>query len=136
MANFRRGLLRCLYWTLAVTLASALTILILGQIFAHILFDGNIALHPLELICIALLLPGLGLICLSVYLQNGLGRFGALVRPSFLFVLGSLASVPLAMLLQPAQLSLTFIALYASVHLALALVHGRMLTRLGREVAA
>jgi hypothetical protein len=86
---------------------------------------------------IALLLLGLGLICLSVYVQNGLGRFGALVGPSFAFLIGSLASMPLAIAGSRAMgwaVSLTFVALYAVVHLALGAVHGRMLTRLGRAV--
>jgi len=136
LAEFRRALLRSLRWTLGVTLAAAGAVLLLGRPLADILFDGNIVPDPLELTSLALLLLGLGVICISVYVQNGLGRFGALVWPSFLFLVGSLATVPLALVLLPASLSLAFIGLYAAVHLALALVHGRMLARLGREAAA
>jgi O-antigen/teichoic acid export membrane protein len=129
-ATFRASLVGCLRWTLGLTLVAALAVMIAGQPLAHIIFDGNITLNIIELLCIMLLLVGLGVICVSVYVQNGLGRFGALVGPSFLFLLGSLLSVPLALWLLPTSLSLAFIALYAAVHMALALIHGRLLTRL------
>jgi hypothetical protein len=135
MVDFRSGLLRCLRWTLGVTMAAGLAVLLVGRPLAHIIFDGNIVVQPVELIVIVMLLFGLGLICISVYLQNGLGRFGALVGPSFLFLVGSLLSVPLA-LLMPGDLAFAFLALYAAVHLALAVVHGRMLAGLGRERTA
>ena len=81
---------------------------------------------------IALLL-GLSLICVSVYLQWGLGRFGTLLRPSVLLLLGSLLTVPMALPLHENlgwSLSAGFLALYAAVHVSLGLVHGRMLMHL------
>jgi hypothetical protein len=62
-----------------------------------------------------------------------------LVGPSFVFLLGSLLSVPLALVLHDAagwSLSQAFILVYAAVHLALALVHGRMLAGLGKVRSA
>jgi O-antigen/teichoic acid export membrane protein len=132
VADFRSALRRCLRWVLGATVVAGLSVLLIGRPLATIIFNGNIEIQPIELISIAMLLFGLGLMCISVYLQNGLGRFGDLVGPSFLFLVGSLLSVPLALLL-PGGLSLAFISLYAAVHLALAVVHGRMLVGLGRE---
>ena len=135
MEGFRAELLRCLWVTLGVGLAGALGLVLIGRPLASILFDGKIIMEEAEIYMIALLLLALSLICVSVYLQNGLGRFGALVGPSFVFLLGSLLSVPLALALHDAagwSLSQAFILIYAAVHLALALVHGRMLAGLGK----
>jgi len=136
---FQRGLIRLAAMALAVSLMAVLAIAFIGKPLAGLLFDGKIMLEQTEIAMIMLLLPALGVICISVYLQTGLGRFGALVGPSFTFLVGSLASVPIALALQPMMggaLSQMFIVTYAVVHLILALVHGRMLRRLGRSVPA
>lgn len=136
MADFRVGLKRGALLVLGVTVAAGLGVMTLGRPLADLLFDGHIVLQQIEIVMIALLLLGLGLICLSVYLQNGLGRFGALVGPSFAFLVGSLATMPLAVAGHQSAgwpLSLTFIALYAAVHLVLGCMHGRMLAQLCRE---
>jgi len=135
-ADFRAGLRRGALLVLGVTVAAGLGVMTLGRPLADLLFDGHIVLQQIEIVMIALLLLGLGLICLSVYLQNGLGRFGALVAPSFAFLVGSLATMPLAAWAYQTSgwpLSLTFIGLYAAVHLVLGCLHGRMLAQLGRE---
>ncbi|MBN8832582.1 MAG: hypothetical protein J0G94_18635, partial [Sphingomonadales bacterium] len=132
MADFRTGLRRCLALSMGVALLAALGLLLVGSPLARLIFDGNLALDMAEIAAMAILLLGLALICVSVYVQNGLGRFGALVPPSFAFLLGSLLSVPAAVALG-GGLSLAFVSLYAFVHLALGLVHGRMLARLGEE---
>jgi len=132
-AAFRQGLGRAVGLTLVMTLAAMLAVLLLGRPLAGLIFDGHMVPTMAELAMLALLLLGLWLICVSVYVQNGLGRFGALVRPSFLFLLASLASVPLAAWFAASAIwtmSLAFIALYALVHGGLGLVHGRMLARL------
>ncbi|MBT2185715.1 hypothetical protein [Sphingobium nicotianae] len=139
IAAFRAGLVRCLRWMLLVAAASAAGIVLVGRPLSHVIFAGNITIQWIELVMISVLLVGLSVICVSVYLQNGLGRFGALVGPSFAFLIGSLLSAPLAAALQEHwgwSLSMTFIALYAVVHLVLALVHGRMLARLGGEATS
>ncbi len=138
-AAFRAGLMRCLRGIFFVTAALALGLLLIGRPLASIIFDGNIAIQWTELMMISMLLLGLSLICVSVYLQNGLGQFGALVPPSFAFLVGSLLSAPLALALDVSlgwSFSFAFIAFYAAVHLLLALVHGRMLARLGRKPAS
>jgi len=137
--RFRAGLKRASLLTLGVALAAALGVLLLGRPLAQLIFDGHMVPTMTELAMIALLLLGLWPTCVSVYLQNGLGRFGALVGPSFLFLVGSLASVPVAAALHVPidwTVSLAFIAVYALVHVSLGLVHGRMLGRLAPEIAS
>ena len=129
----RAGIARCLGWSLATTMAAALALLVAGKLVAHIIFDGNLDLQDTEIHMVILLLFGLSLICVSVYLQWGLGRFGALQRPSLLLLTGSLLSVPLAVPLHQSlgwTFSAGFLALYAAVHVSLGLVHGGMLMRL------
>lgn len=138
-SEFRRGLVRLAGLVLGVSLMAALVLAFIGKPLAAMLFDGKIMLEQMEIAMIVLLLLALGGICISVYLQTGLGRFGALVGPSFTFLIGSLVSVPVAIALQQmtgATLSQMFILTYAVVHLALALVHGLMLRGLGRGVKA
>lgn len=138
-AAFRAGLGRCFGATFAVSFAAALALILIGKPLAAIIFDGKIVLEGREIFLISLLLLALGMICVSVYVHNGLGRFGVLVPPSFAFLIGSLLSVPLAVALAGAagwSFSIAFILLYALVHLVLALVHGRMLLRLGRIMPA
>lgn len=124
---------------LVVSLAAALALALIGRPLAAIIFDGKIMLEQAEISMIMLLLLALGVMSASVYLQTGLGRFGALVGPSFLFLIGSLASLPAALVVRDVagwSLSQAFILVYAGVHLALALVHGRMLRQLGKGMAA
>ena len=138
-ALVRRDVLRCLGLALGGTFAGSVALLLLGPWLANIVFDGNIDIQPLEIEMIIALLFGLSLICVSVYLQWGLGRFGSLVKPSLLLLIGSLLSVPLAILLHRAfgwDLSLTFLGLYAIVHLSLAAIHGAMLLRLSGLAAS
>lgn len=137
--QLRRDLGRLAGLVLAVSLAAALAVALIGRPLAAIIFDGKIVLEQAEILMMMLLLPALGVMSASVYLQTGLGRFGALVGPSFLFLIGSLASLPAALVVRDMAgwpLSQAFILVYAGVHLALALVHGRMLRQLGKGMAA
>jgi hypothetical protein len=132
---FRSHLRRCLALSIGTALALGLFLLFAGPLVSSVMFDGKIRLDHTELSAILVLLAGLSLICVSVYLQNGLGRFAALVAPSFAFLCGSLLSVPAAVWLgavTSAPFALRFAACYALVHLVLAAVHGRMLTGLGK----
>jgi len=138
-ATFRKGLARATLLTFGVALGGIVVLMLLGRPLAHAIFDGHAVPTHAELAAMALLQLGLWLMCVSVYLQNGLGRFGALVGPSFLFLIGSLASVPLSVLLAarfgwPA--ALTFLALYALVHGIMGAIHARMLLRLDPEARA
>jgi hypothetical protein len=130
---FRAHLRRCLAFSLGTALALGLFLLMAGPAISSIMFDRRIVLDHVELATILVLLVALSLICVSVYLQNGLGRFAALVAPSFAFLCGSLLSVPGAIWLggvTGAPFALRFAACYALVHVVLALVHGRMLQKL------
>jgi len=136
--RFRAELRRCLGLSLLVSLALGVFLLVAGPLLSLLLFDGRIELQWIEILLIDLLLAGLGIICVSVYVQNGLGRFAALVRPSLWFLAGSLLSVPVAAALGAVtafSFALRFAAAYALVHLLLAAVHGRMLARLAPEAA-
>ncbi len=133
---FRSGLGRSTVLVLTVAAGSAGAIIVGGGYLVRLLFAGHLSISGTELGAVALLLAGLSAMCLSVYLQNGLGRFGALVRPSFVFLVGSLASVPVAAMISHRlgkDFPTTFIVTYAGVHLLLGLVHIRMLTHLGTE---
>jgi len=130
---FRGGLRRCLGLAMGLALLAAIALALLGKTVAHIVFDGNLDLHYVEIAMIDLLLLGLVMMCVSVYLQTGLGRFGALVAPSFVFLMGSVASVPLALAVG-GPFSICFAIFFALVHVGMGLFHTRMLARLGHQV--
>lgn len=139
LAGVRAGIVRCTAGALAGVVAGSLALLVAGKLIADIIFDGNLDLQYTEIIAIIVLLAGLSLICVSVYLQWGLGRFASLTRPSMLLLMGSLLTVPLAVPLHQAlggNFSLSFLALYAAVHLCLGLIHGGMLWRLAPAQSA
>lgn len=136
---FRANLRRVLLLSFGMALALGVFLLVAGPLVSSVMFDGKITLDHVELATIVVLLIGLTLICVSVYLQNGLGRFAALVAPSIALLFGSLLSVPAAIWLggfTAAPFALRFAASYALVHLLLSLVHGRMLVMLGRSQAS
>jgi hypothetical protein len=122
---------------LALGCAAALGALLLlaGPDISRIMFDGKVVLARDELLFMTALLAGLAMICVSTYVQNGLGRFGVLLPASLTFLVGSVASVPVAAWLAPlidASFSLCFIAAYALVHLLLGLRHHLMLRGIAR----
>jgi len=132
---FRAFLHGCLIWSIGAALALGVSLLVAGPAISSIMFNGRIRLDHVELAIIVSLLLGLALICVSVYLQNGLGRFAALVVPSLAFLCGSLLSVPVAAWVgrwTDAPFALRFVACYALVHVAVAIMHGRMLAGLGK----
>jgi len=135
---FRLHLRRCMALSLGVAFGLGALLLIAGPWISSAMFDGKIRLQAAELGFIYLLLIALTLICVSVYLQNGLGRFAALVAPSLAFLCGSLLSMPVAIWIgqfSAAPFALRFAACYALVHVALAFVHGRMIGQLGKQAA-
>jgi hypothetical protein len=122
---------------LALACAAALggLLLLAGPEISRIMFDGKVVLGRDELLFMTALLAGLAMICVSTYVQNGLGHFGALLPASLTFLAGSVASVLLAAWLAPlsdAPFSLCFIAAYALVHLLLGLRHHLMLRGIAR----
>lgn len=133
---FASHLRRLVLLSIGLALVLGLALLVAGPFISSVMFDRRIRLDHLELAMILPLLIGLSLICVSVYVQNGLGRFAALIAPSIAFLCASLLSVPLAAAAGPflaAPFALRFAASYALVHIALAAVHGRMLAHLGRQ---
>lgn len=138
-ARFRSQLRRCLALSVGTALMLGLFLLAAGPLVSSAMFDKRIVLDHVELAVILVLLVGLSLTCVSVYLQNGLGRFAALVAPSFAFLCGSLISVPAASWLGSVvnvPFALRFAVSYALVHVVMAAVHGRMLAKLGKGAAA
>lgn len=113
---------------LALASAGALGALLLlaGPEISRVMFDGKVVLGHDELLLIAALLAGLAMMCVSTYVHNGLGRFGALLPPSMAFLAGSVASVLVAAA-APASISLAFLGAYALVHVLLGLRHDAML---------
>ncbi|HEX7819351.1 MAG TPA: hypothetical protein VF463_01890 [Sphingobium sp.] len=115
--------------------ALGLALVAVGGLISGVLFDGKAVLTVAELVALALLLCGLAMLCVSTYVHNGVGRFGALLPTSLAFLLLSMLSVAVGAWMARVTgepFALCFAALYAAVHLALAVQHGRMLRRLVR----
>jgi len=110
-------------------------LMVAGPAFSRLLFAGKAVLTLAELGLLALLLLGLAMLCVSTYVHNGVGRFGALLAPSFAFLALSILSVPLGAWIAQATgepFALCFLALYALAHGLLAVRHGAMLRGLLR----
>lgn len=129
------GIARLRLMALGCAAVLALVLLGAGPALSKQLFDGHAVLERSELCLMALLLAGLAIMCVSTYVHNGFGRFGSLLPPSFVFLAGSILSVPVGMGLS-AHLGLTFamafLACYAAVHVLIGLRHDVMLRRLAR----
>lgn len=112
---------------------------LVGQWIVAELFDGHVAIGTAELTLLAVLLLALAVICVSVYLQGALGRFGVLLRQSLPFLMGSLASVPVAAWLAP-RLDMPFfplfLTLYCLTFIGVAMLHGLSLKALASGVEA
>ncbi|MCC6481988.1 MAG: hypothetical protein IT554_06225, partial [Sphingomonadaceae bacterium] len=107
---------------------------LIGQsLFAH-LYDGKVHIMGDEVLLLSLLLLALSVMCVSVYVQGALGRFDALLAQSLPFLLGSVASVPLALWIgTPFPISnMTFMSLYALCFVGAAVLHIYALRRLMR----
>lgn len=103
--RFRQLILR------AVVVASVLAVgiggglLLAGPDIVHALFDGKLRISHTELVMLAFLLFGLGITCVSIYVQSALGRFRLLLRQSLPFLVGSLLCVPVSALIVGPALS-------------------------------
>lgn len=135
-ARFRQIVRRALgAGTIAVLLMSSALLLFGRQLFAE-LFDHKaaIGLGEVALVCVAL--AALAVICVSVYIQAALGRFRYLLGRSIPFLVGSLASVPLALMVAGVRFDDAFLVLYAVTLIGTATLHGWSLYRLARTVQA
>jgi O-antigen/teichoic acid export membrane protein len=115
--------------------ALGLFLLVAGRMLSGVLFDGKAVLSEVELAMLALLLLGLAMLCVSTYVHNGFGRFGALLPPSFAFLLLSVLSVLGGAWIAGAyglSFALAFLILYAGTHVLLGFVHEHMLCRITR----
>jgi O-antigen/teichoic acid export membrane protein len=112
---------------------AGIALAILGQFLVKHLFDGKIEIAYTEIALIVLLMLTLSTICVSVYLQGSLGRFSVVLRQSIPFLVGSLLSVPVAIVIAPLvglSFSFTFLAIYTLVFAGTAALHGISLARL------
>lgn len=111
----------------------AAVLLAAGERLFSILFDGQAAIDRADLWLIVAALGALTILCVSVYVQAALGRFGMLLRRSLPFLGGSLASAPLAAILWPTRFDVAFLALYAATLAVVAVLHALALRGLARE---
>ncbi|MDO7837335.1 hypothetical protein Q4610_20015 [Sphingobium sp. HBC34] len=130
--RLRQLLLRALAAAMLFAIGLAAVLLVAGDRLFAILFDGRAAIDRADIVLIIVALAALTILCVSVYVQAALGRFGALLARSLPFLAGSLASAPLALLLWPDRFDLGFLALYALTLVGVAALHLLSLRRLMR----
>ncbi|WP_176400223.1 hypothetical protein [Sphingobium sp. Z007] len=129
-ARLRHLLGRALGAAMIFALGLSAVLLLAGDRLFAILFDGRATIDRADITLIIVALFALTLLCVSVYVQAALGRFAELFARSLPFLLGSLASAPLALLLWPDPFDLAFLGLYALTLLAVAGLHIVSLHRL------
>ncbi|MFB0872158.1 MULTISPECIES: hypothetical protein [unclassified Sphingobium] len=122
-ARLRQLLGRALAASLLFGGGLAAVLLVAGDRLFSILFDGRAAISAIDLWLIVAALGALTILCVSVYVQAALGRFGMLLRRSLPFLAGSLASAPLAAILWPTRFDVGFLALYAATLAGVAALH-------------
>jgi O-antigen/teichoic acid export membrane protein len=131
-ARLRQLLGRALGAALAFAAGLGALLWLAGDRLFALLFDGRAAIDRADLALILLALGALTILCVSVYVQAALGRFGHLLARSLPFLAGSLASAPLAALLWPGRFDLAFLGLYALTLCGVAALHLLSLRRLVR----
>jgi hypothetical protein len=134
-ARFRQLVGRVLAVSIAGALLAAGATLVAGQWLFTALFAGKAAIGWTETLGVSVILLALSVICVSVYLQGALGRFQRLLRQSLPFLMGSLLSVPFAMML-PGSFATMFVILYAATFVGTTALHVASLRRLLRELPA
>ncbi|MFZ2997796.1 hypothetical protein [Sphingobium sp.] len=130
--RLRQLLVRATGAALLFAVALSVLLLVAGEWLFAQLFDGRASIDRADIILIVIALLGLTILCVSVYVQSALGHFSYLLARSLPFLAGSLASVPLAMLLWPARFDLAFLCFYAVTMVGVALLHLVSLKRLAR----
>ncbi|QGP80153.1 hypothetical protein GL174_04450 [Sphingobium sp. CAP-1] len=130
--RFRQLLARALGAAMIFAIGLAGVLLLFGDRLFAILFDRRAAIDRADIGLIILALAALTILCVSVYVQAALGRFGPLLARSLPFLVGALASAPLALLLWPERFDLAFLALYALTLIGVAALHLLSLRRLMR----
>ena len=130
--RLRQLLGRALGAAMLFALALAAALWGAGDKLFMILFDGQASIDRADIGLILLALAALTVISVSVYIQAALGRFAHLLARSLPFLVGSLASAPLALLVFPGRFDLGFLTLYALTLLAVAALHLLSLRKLAR----
>ena len=133
--RLRQLIVRALAAGMAGALLGVAGLVSLGGFAVHVLFDGKASIGMVQAALIGVMVAALAVICVSVYLQGALGRFGRLLRQSLPFLAGSLACAPLAAWL-PGDYATGFLGLYALVFVGTAALHGASLRQLMREARA
>lgn len=128
--RLKQLVMRALLVALFFAVAGTGLLLLTGQWLFARLFDGRAAIDIADLLLIGLALLALSIICVSVYVQGALGRFGHLLGRSLPLLAGTLLSVPVAHMLFPTRFDLGFLLLYALTFLCAAVLHGLSLRRL------
>lgn len=136
-AAFASMLMRAVLVALGVAACAGMLLVPLGQAVFAKLYNGRAMLTLAELLLLSVLLIALAVMCVSVYVQGALGRFGPLLGQSLPFLAGSVASVPLALWLggTPRADDVPFMGLYAVCFTGAALLHSVAMRRLARGVA-
>ncbi|MEJ7934821.1 hypothetical protein WG907_11190 [Sphingobium sp. AN558] len=129
-ARLKQLIMRALIVALLFAIIGTGLLLLTGQWLFARLFDRRAAIDMADLLLIGLALLALSVICVSVYVQGALGRFGHLLGRSLPLFAGTLLSVPLAQLLLPARFDFGFLLFYAATFLCAAVLHGMSLRRL------
>lgn len=130
------GFLRALLWATGVAIAVALCadalLIAIGQRIFALLYHDTTGLEMPELLSLCALLVALALMCVSVYVQGALGRFGELLRRSLPFLGGSLLVTPIAVALGGGHAGPLYMSLYAALFAAAAALHIASLAKLRR----
>ncbi|WP_336972372.1 hypothetical protein [Sphingobium aromaticiconvertens] len=134
--RFRQIIRRALGAGAVAALLMSVALLLFGQLLFAELFDHKAAIGLGEVALVCLGLAALAVICVSVYIQGALGRFRYLLGRSVPFLAGSLASVPLALMVGGVRFDDAFLAFYALTLVGTAALHGWSLYRLARTVQA
>lgn len=130
--RLKQLVVRALAVAMLFALGGAALLLLTGRWLFARLFDGRAEIDLADLLLIGASLLALSVICVSVYVQGALGRFGLLLRRSLPLLAGTLLSVPLARLFWPGRFDFGFLFLYALTFLLAAALHGLSLYRLTR----
>lgn len=126
-------LFRALGVAAVAAIGAGVALAILGRWIVKHLFNGEIDIAYTEIGLIVILMLTLSTICVSVFLQGSLGRFSVVLRQSIPFLIGSLLSVPAAVVVAPLvglSFSFTFLTIYTLVFAGTATLHGVSLSRL------
>jgi len=135
-AAFNAILRKATIMATAIAACASGLLLVAGPWLFEELYHGKAQVGIVEtsMICIALL--ALSLICVSVYVQGALGRFTELLGRSIPFLLGSLALMPMTLVISRVTGGQddVFMLLYALLFAGVAVLHTFSLRRLGRGI--